>query len=384
MKKRIFACTVAIGLLSFTACGNSKQTNRNIIESTIPTVTDEIVQAEQDEKTETQNTHLNMDIVNNVVVNADIENNAISQCPLYKTLAKEFSKDKAEEILLENDNITNEENNEHTGNVILTTENGAQLMLGPGMINYTSNNTMWDMYGLIQSTYESEFSSKTKMKDEIDTSACHEIENNVRKKLEIIYDVESDESLQLISCISVDINSLTENQNNNEALEEDIKSGHSNAIKSQNGDLYYFNYTIERNGILYLSCNEPQIEKQDDNAITQKTSIQVIVNNGKIDFLYITGAFAVEKISDEDIMTAESGKKFLENKYGTIIVTENYLVDRVWLEYIFVHNPKSNDLYEGTLEPYWCYQVKATDSEGNFYYKADRMNAINGEDFEYE
>jgi hypothetical protein len=335
-----------------------------------------------------------MDVTDNMVIDADIENENVSQSMLYQTSSKEFDTDKVKQLFFsENEELNVSKNGETT---IIESNNGAQLMFGASDITYTSSENMWDLQNFIVQALYSELDYGTSHEQEVEAIEQEPIVQNVEKNLKEICGLGEDEELSLKAGVNVDTDTILKKQEqqkeeleNEGAYQSAVECGLFNELDKDwhPNKCYYLSFIIKKNSIPLTNSNEPSISKRDENAVTQKTNLEVIVDENGIQLLYITGVFDLKETSEAKIMSVQDAASLLKQKYELEIITGDCVVDKIWLEYLFVNDASTKEPDEGTLEPYWCFQIKVTDEDEygeDISYEGERFNAVTGDDFAYE
>lgn len=173
------------------------------------------------------------------------------------------------------------------------------------------------------------------------------------------------------------------------AYQSEVECGLFNELDKdwEANECYYLSFAINKNSIPLTNSNEPDLIMRDENSVRETTDLEVIVDADGFQFLYVTGVFDLKETSAANIMSVQDAASLLKEKYDLQIITGDCVVDKIWLEYYFVNDASSEEEYKGTLEPYWCFQIKDTeeDEEGeDISYIGERFNAVTGADYEYE
>lgn len=389
-KRWIFLGYFILSIISITACGQEK--NHDSASNFIQNKTNE---SEIDDISKNQEiSHLSINITNNMVIDADIENKLITQSMIYQTSYREFDVDKVKQLLLADKNKLNISKNGKS--TIIESSNGELLIIGEGGITYTSSESIWDLQNFILQAYYSELDYGIPHGQELKEIEQESIVQNVEKNLKNICGLTEGEDFSLKSAVKIDRDAIIKKQ---EQLKEKLKDAGTYQDVVDAGffyelekdwnpkKCYYLSFVMKKNDIPLASSNEPSIRKRDENAITELTDLEVIVNENGIQLLYITGIFDLKEISEEKIMSVQESAALLQQKYDLQIITEPHVVNKIWLEYLFVNDPSTLDSSQGTLEPYWCFQIKGTEEyEGieDVFFKGERFHAVRGEDFVYE
>ncbi|RDY33218.1 hypothetical protein CG710_001460 [Lachnotalea glycerini] len=396
-KQWMLAGYLIVSVISFTACGTQEQdsSSNSVQNGTMANDNANINESERTNTSESQKpNHLSMNVTDHMVIDADIENETVEQSMIYQTSPKEFDLDKVKQLFFtDNGELNISKNGQST---IIESTNGALLMMGDGGLTYTISENIWDLEKYIKQAYYSELDYGTPHEQELNAVEQESIVQNVEKNLNEICGLEEGEELSLKAGVSVDTDTILKMQEqqkeyleNEGAYQGEVECGLFNELGKdwEANECYYLSFIIKKNGIPLTNSNEPSISKRDENAITEKTNLEVIVDENGIQLLYITGIFDLKETSEAKIMSVQDAASLLKKKYNLEIITGDCVVDKIWLEYLFVQDSSTQEADEGTLEPYWCFQIKEIEEyEGveDISYEGERFHAVTGEDFEYE
>lgn len=104
----------------------------------------------------------------------------------------------------------------------------------------------------------------------------------------------------------------------------------------------------------------------------------VIISEKGIEEIQLMGA--LEQLDDQskkfEIIQYEGIREALEKKYGDVILTDDYKVIRIWMEYFPLI--KADSFSEVELIPVWCCDFEINGETGLDY--TIRFNAITGEE----
>jgi hypothetical protein len=386
-----------VSIISFTACGIKKHdsSSNSVHNETTESDNAQINESERIDTSENQKTsHLSMDITDNMVIDADIENENVSQSMIYQTSSKEFDVNKVKLLFFPDNEELNISKNGDTS--IIESNDGAQLFIGTIDITYSRSENVWDLQNFISQSYYSELDYGTSHEQDLEGIEQEPIVQNVEKNLKDICELGEGEELSLKAGVHVDTDIILKRQ---EQRKEELETEGSYQRALEYGlfneldqdwnpkKCYYLCFSVKKNGIPLTSSNEPSINKRDEYAITRSTYLDVIVDENGIQLFKIAGIFDLKETSEAKIMSVQDAASLLKKKYDLEIITDDCVVNKIWLEYLFVNDSSTQEFDEGTLEPYWCFQIKETEEleEGeDISYKAERFNAVTGEDFIYE
>lgn len=319
--------------------------------------------------------HLSMEITENVQINAEIENNQIKNCIIYKTTGKEFDIDIMKEIFWDDTSDLLQEEDEEHGSFRITDAKGGSLYVEAGRLDYQAKEGMADLLMLVKYCFWDKINNMDA--DKLEALSNETIVNNTVAQLSQVYTLEDEEEFCLQKGVKISMTDVI--KMHKEMTENLITQWETQKLtkKYLGKDAYYLFFTVEKQGIPMASDNEPGFLLAEGNPNVQTTNVEVIVDEKGIEYLAIQGAFALEESKEEDIITAQEAVQYIKNGYVDQVIEESRTFDNVWLEYAFVSAASFEDYNKGTLEPYWVF----VDTENDI---AERINAITGDNFRYK
>lgn len=114
--------------------------------------------------------------------------------------------------------------------------------------------------------------------------------------------------------------------------------------------------------------------------IAQPMNIEIMISNSGIEMIFVSGA--VEKLhkcnENNDVIGKEGIQNALEKKFGDVILTDEFRVVNIWMEYFPLLQDDS--FTEIKIIPVWC-----LDFQVNGFWDTDsgytlRINAITGDE----
>lgn len=143
-------------------------------------------------------------------------------------------------------------------------------------------------------------------------------------------------------------------------------------------ELYYFEYPFVIQNLPVFGSNDPVIQyKGDDPLLAQNMSAKMIISNEGIEELQLEGVLnTLTKSSNQaEIIGYEGIREAIDKKFGDVILTEEYKVNNIWLEYFPLIQSDSFDQVE--VVPVWCLDFIINGEDGNYTL---RFHAITGEE----
>lgn len=319
--------------------------------------------------------HLSMRIGDNVEINADIENNQVKTCIVYKTTGKEFDIDTVKEIFWNDMPDLLQEEDEQKGSFQITNAEGGSLYAEPGRLEYQEKEGMVDLLMLVKYCFWNKINNMDAKK--IEALSNQTTVKNAVAQLSQVYILEDEEEFCLQKGVKITMTDVIKKQK--EMTENLITQSETQKLTKRylGKDAYYLSFIVEKQGIPMASDNEPGFLTAEGNPNVQATNVEIIVDENGIQYLSIQGAFVLEENKEENIITAQEAVQYIKNGYDDQIIEESRTFDNVWLEYAFVSTTSFEDYHKGTLEPYWVF----VDSENDI---AERINAITGDNFRFQ
>lgn len=319
--------------------------------------------------------HLSMRIGDNVEIDADIENNQVKNCIVYKTTGKEFDIDTLKEILWNDTPDLIQEEEEQNGSFQITDTKGGSLYAEAGRLEYQQKEGMVDLLMLVKYCFWNKINNMDAKK--LEALSDQATVKNTVAQLSQVYILEDEEEFCLQKGVKISMTDVIKKQK--EMTKNLITQSETQRLtkKYLGKDAYYLSFTVEKQGIPMASDNEPGFLPAEGNPNVQTTNVELIVDENGIQYLSIRGAFVLEENKEENIITAQEAVQYIKNGYDDQIIEESRTFDNVWLEYAFVSTTSFEDYHKGTLEPYWVF----VDSENDI---AERINAITGDNFRYQ
>lgn len=319
--------------------------------------------------------HLSVKIAENVQINADIENNQLKNCVVYKTIGKEFDIDTMKEIFWNDMSDLTQEEDKEKGSFQIKDSEGGSLYAKAGSLDYEAKEGMADLSILVKYCFWNKLNSMDAGK--LEALSNEAIVNKAVAQLNQIYILGNEEKFCLQKGVKI---SMTDVIKKHKEMTENLETKWETlelTKKYLGKEAYYLSFTVEKRGIPMASGNEPGFMLTEGNSNVQTTNVEIIVDEGGIEYLSIRGAFVLEENKEENIITLQEAVQYIKSGYDNQVIEESRTFDNVWLEYAFISAASHEDFNKGTLEPYWVF----VDSENDI---AERINAITGDNFRYK
>lgn len=145
-----------------------------------------------------------------------------------------------------------------------------------------------------------------------------------------------------------------------------------------NTEVYYFEYSFMINNIQVFGHEDPMIQYSGDTPLlAQSMRVKIIMSDAGIQMFSMEGVLdkLTKNHNEAEIIGYEGIKKSLEKKFGDVILTDEYKVTNVWMEYFPLI--KSDSFEEVEVIPVWCCDFEIN---GEVIDYTLRFNAFTGEE----
>lgn len=376
MKYNKYIIMTALALL-ITGCNDEKKT------------TPKNVKMESSEKSKTHNAvrqeeHLSFEITDNMKIEADVSEYQ-EDAYTYTAVKKEFSKDTLRKYFFKGKSKVKMTKNLNGLN--LEADDGSSLFVMKGSFSYSAGNTSDDIKYLIQGAYASELNYRNKNDEELQNLSEQQTVKSTLSDVKNLYVPGKNEKIELLAGVKLNADRLLKQQKleqDKSILQSKIESGRYHMLDASMipDDCYYMILGISKNGIPLLGAQEPGMSIADENSMLQNTYIEVLADRQGILNINVTGAYSLKSNGYVSVMTPTEACKTVQKKYDKQILTSKFVISNVWLEYVFIADPKAEDMMRnGEMRPYWCFEIVKEDDKGDS--SAERINAANGENLTY-
>lgn len=331
--------------------------------------------------------HIKAKVIDNFSIDADVPDCNIEKCSAYDASAQAIDAEAAADLLLGGKNVAEHNKNENNGAEWFYTSDGAKLMLTNISATYTRSEDMWNYYNLITSVYADKLSFYIDHRDNLNECENSDMVQQTTESIKNLCTFSDGQAITLSSAVKVSHEELMIAQTkmiDDGTLLDDIRTGNSTAVYESLGeDCFFLQYEISSDGIPYAGICEPDVAAADGVNVLQ-SAIEVIVSEKGVLFFYAQGLFNTDAPDTVSLISVNDAAEIVATQYENIILPYECVCDKIWLEYMFVQTPGSEyDSMTGTLQPYWCFQIRQEDEDG-VQYSAERINAVTGENFLYE
>ncbi len=246
-----------------------------------------------------------------------------------------------------------------------------------GYLEFYTVDYAYDLENVITEAYSSELNNYYEEEYVLDSK---DVAESVIEIINKVYSPQENETVVLLEGVKVEEEKIIEYE---KTLEENGitfgtgKSDYHSVSEYISDEMYYLNFGIELDGILEERASNSYYNVADANKDVSWVNINVIVDNGEIIFLYMGGLYELEECQSCSVMSVEEALDVLKNKYNLEIINSLQNITKVDIRYVFYDDFYSDEELDGYIMPYWCFE----NTTSNF---VDRINAVTGDDFEYE
>lgn len=191
---------------------------------------------------------------------------------------------------------------------------------------------------------------------------------------------------KILALTEKDMSDIQDKMKNEEHYKSFYESGRFQERAFDTGDeMYYMKFTFSLDGLPVLGSEDPEVEMiggVDSALIAFPAEAMVLYSDSgicRVDMSGVPGKLR-EESEKQEIIGFDKIREGIIKKFGDVILTEDYNLSGIWLEYfprIKVGSPKR----EIEFIPVWCCDFDVTNTEADFEVDyALRFNAFTGEE----
>lgn len=157
-----------------------------------------------------------------------------------------------------------------------------------------------------------------------------------------------------------------------------IGSENGSLMYRANDDIDYLEYPFVIEDIPVFGPDDPVVQYTgDDSLLAQNMGAKMIISNAGIEELQLEGVLNKWTKSGKkaEIIGYEGIRQALDKKFGNVILTDEYKVSNIWMEYFPLIQSDSFNQVE--VIPVWCCDFKINGKDENYTL---RFHAITGEE----
>lgn len=367
----LIASIICLGTVSMVGC--SKNVN-SIEEKSEMTMDDEI---NIEENSITDQGDIQETITENLTVNTKIEIPGKSFAT-YNTEYKNFDNEKIVELLWPESSEEEIQINEYDGGASEITFQDETVALGAGVMKYDKNDEIKYLSSLASYAEENALLEKKNLSFMKEEEAISNIEA-------FLSSLELGTSLGERETFALSKEDMLSTQNAMKS-DEDYKSFYESGkfqeqIFDADDEMYYIKYSFSLDGVPVFGEGDPTVQMSggvEQPLLADPMGATFLFSNSGICEIRLTGMVNQLNIETEnqEIIRFDGIKKALVKKFGDVILSDNYNLSNMWLEYFPKRKEDSFDKVE--LIPVWCCKFDINGDINVDY--ALRFNAITGEE----
>lgn len=367
----LIASIICLGTVSMVGC--SKNVN-SIEEKSEMTMDDEI---NIEENSITNQGDIQETITENLTVNTKIEIPGKSFAT-YNTEYKNFDNEKIVELLWPESSEEEIQINEYDGGASEITFQDETVALGAGVMKYDKNDEIKYLSSLASYAEENALLEKKNLSFMKEEEAISNIEAFL-SSLELGTSLGKRETFALSK---EDMLSIQNAMKSDEDYKSFYESGKfQEQIFDADDEMYYIKYSFSLDGVPVFGEGDPTVQMSggvEQPLLADPMGATFLFSNSGICEIRLTGMVNQLNIETEnqEIIRFDGIKKALVKKFGDVILSDNYNLSNMWLEYFPKRKEDSFDKVE--LIPVWCCKFDINGDINVDY--ALRFNAITGEE----
>lgn len=367
----LIASIICLGTVSMVGC--SKNVN-SIEEKSEMTMDDEI---NIEENSITDQGDIQETITENLTVNTKIEIPGKSFAT-YNTEYKNFDNEKIVELLWPESSEEEIQINEYDGGASEITFQDETVALGAGVMKYDKNDEIKYLSSLASYAEENALLEKKNLSFMKEEEAISNIEAFL-SSLELGTSLGERETFALSK---EDMLSIQNAMKSDEDYKSFYESGKfQEQIFDADDEMYYIKYSFSLDGVPVFGEGDPTVQMSggvEQPLLADPMGATFLFSNSGICEIRLTGMVNQLNIETEnqEIIRFDGIKKALVKKFGDVILSDNYNLSNMWLEYFPKRKEDSFDKVE--LIPVWCCKFDINGDINVDY--ALRFNVTTGEE----
>ena len=367
----LIASIICLGTVSMVGC--SKNVN-SIEEKSEMTMDDEI---NIEENSITEQGDIQETITENLTVNTKIEIPGKSFAT-YNTEYKNFDNEKIVELLWPESSEEEIQIKEYDGGTSEITFQDETVALGAGVMKYDKNDEIKYLSSLASYAEENALLEKKNLSFMKEEEAISNIEAFL-SSLELGTSLGERETFALSK---EDMLSIQNAMKSDEDYKSFYESGKfQEQIFDADDEMYYIKYSFSLDGVPVFGEGDPTVQMSggvEQPLLADPMGATFLFSNSGICEIRLTGMVNQLNVETEnqEIIRFDGIKKALVKKFGDVILSDNYNLSNMWLEYFPKRKEDSFDKVE--LIPVWCCKFDINGDINVDY--ALRFNAITGEE----
>ena len=366
--KKISALLLCLGMVCTGCSANGKE------EKVQKELTNHVIDSEKN--IETGQSDIQETIMEHLTVNAKIE---IPEAPLtsYTTEIKKFDAGKVAELLWPESRKEELIIEEYDAGATEVTFQDERVALGPGTMMYDKNSDITYISGLVAFAEESNLLEEKELGFMTVEQAAQNVETFL-EKLELGGELGEK---QVFALSKEKLSSIQEMMKKDENYKYFYESGkYQERTWDSDDEIYYLKYKFSMDGVPIFGVDSPTVQMSggmDRPLLAQPIECDILVSNAGICEVKLMGMLnQMEKEEEKQELIQYDGiKEALIKKFGDVILSDDYNLSGVWLEYF--PKMKEDSFEEVEVIPVWCCKFEINGEEVDY---ALRFHASTGEE----
>lgn len=332
--------------------------------------------ADMEENSETGQTNIQETIMEHLTVNAKIEIPKESLAS-YATEIKKFDAGKVAELLWSESSEKEIHIEEYDAGAAEVTFQDESVALGPGTMMYDKNSDITYVSGLVAFAEESNLLEEKELGFMTVEQAVKNVETFL-EKLELGGELGEK---RIFSLSKENLSSIQEMMKKDEDYKYFYESGkYQEHTWDSEDELYYLKYKFSVDGVPILGVDSPTVQMSggmDRPLLAYPIECNVLFSNDGICEVKLMGMLGQMKKETEkqEIIQYDGIKNALIKKFGDVILSDDYHLSSVQMEYF--PKIKEDSFEEVEVIPVWCCKFEINGEEVDY---ALRFHAFTGEE----
>lgn len=372
-------------LLALSACSPKEMVEHTPLQSTSE------ASPEQLKEEPPQGEHIALELMENVFVDAEIENPAKDAYEICKTVPNSYTPEYLADVFLEHDNsefVVTPSDWDPNG-FTLETESGSYIFCEDGRVffNAPGYNVNKDIADIMFYYTQNEQSVNA---TELPFMSREDVLNVVSSLLSELNMLGQPEIRAFVAMRPDEITAYQQELMEDSDYAHFVEIGKTTLLDNltELDNTYYLRLSFNHHDLPMFNAQFEQPVKFAGSALqSPSATAEMLLTSEGIQIFSDSGSFADNTSSGEvkPVLNVNDIFDLVKEKYDLQITTEPVTFTRIFMEYMPVQTtPSANAGAEVMLTPYWCLEYGYTRADGTIRMaSAERFNAVTGKDYEY-